>query len=594
MSEVRSVGPIHEADAEGIDDAATQAQLAKCLKDTANIPGVDIGACEALEQKLAESTFNLVVAGQFKRGKSSVINALLGEALLPTGVVPLTSIVTAIRFGVRKAATIELQDGRDHTIPIERLELYVTERGNPSNAHGIKQVLVDYPSGWLARGIHLVDTPGIGSVYQHNTDVAQQYLPQADAVLFIASADQPLGTAELDFLTSIRTYAEKIFCLLNKTDYLSPTELPESVAFAAAQIQSTLGKEVPLFAVSARLALQAKRDQDPEALARSGFLRLEQALDRFMAEEQSQVFLRSVGRALLRILSQLRFTLELEAKLLKAPQKEIDQKVAAFHHRKLDLKRSETEHKVLLEADARMLLTQVIEPTLVEFKTALQGRVGAQIEQWYAGLSLVSPKTLREELETKLIAEIRAAYDGWLSSEDARLRDAFGALCERIWSDLQGAVDDLMRFSSKLFSLTFEAVPTQGSWTSESSLYYKFWYEPTSLRILTTSFVSILPKALAGPMILRRTQTRALEVIEAQAGRIRHDLEERLKRSVHDVQLQISVTTESIVERVESAIQRGMQARLDSAERVALRGRELADSIHTLERTDSRVRALVS
>jgi hypothetical protein len=151
-----------------------------------------------------------------------------------------------------------------------------------------------------------------------------------------------------------------------------------------------------------------------------------------------------------------------------------------------------------------------------------------------------------------------------------------------------------MRYSSKLFALEFEAVPVEGGWTSESDLYYKFWYEPTSLKILATSFVLVLPKSLAGRLIVKRTKVHALELIEAQAGRIRHDLEERLKRSVHDARRQIILTAESIVDRIEGAIDSGMSARRDSDAHIAVRTRELTESIHAVASIEARVRTVVS
>jgi ribosome biogenesis GTPase A len=551
-------------------------------------------ACGVLDQKLTEMTFKLVAAGQFKRGKSSVINALLGESVLPTGVVPLTSIVTAIRFGARPTALVQSDDGREHTIEVAELPTYVTEVGNPRNERHVKEVTVDHPSGWLAQGFYLVDTPGIGSVYHHNTDVAQQYLPQADAVLFIASVDQPLGTAELEFLSSIRQHAEKIFCLLNKTDYLDPAELAESVNFAQIQIRATLGTAAPLFPVSAKQALQGKLNGDDIALSRSGFPEFELALRRFMVEEQSEVWCRSVTRALLRILSQLRFTLELEAKLLIAPQTEIEQKLRDLRREKVEVQRVGEEQQVLLEAAARTLLIGDIEPALTIFKVELQQRITKSIPHWYADLTFLSSRDIREALEEKLIVEIRTAYDGWLTGEDARVRQAFGTLCSRSWGDLQAAVDELMRYSSALFALDFEAVGCDSLWTSDSDFYYKFWYEPTGLAILSASFVLALPKTLAGRLIVKRTQTHAMELIEAQAGRIRHDLDERLKQSVRDARREINRTAESIVDRLEGAIESGMIVRRNTRTRVNTRTYELAQYISATNLIEARVRALPS
>ncbi|HTT06446.1 MAG TPA: dynamin family protein [Steroidobacteraceae bacterium] len=315
--------------------------------------GVDVDACAVLHRKLRDLTFNLVVAGQFKRGKSSLLNALLGDDLLPVGVIPLTSVVTLIRDGPTKAATVELEDGREQSISFDDLSSYVTERGNPHNVLAVRQVVIDHPSSWLGCGVHLVDTPGIGSVYDHNTDVAREYLPNADAVLFVTSVDQPLSRAELDFLQNIRQYAEKIFCVLNKIDYLNDEEMADSIGFVRGQLRDNLGSEVPLFAVSARLALQAKQQNDGAALVHSGFPDFEQSLRDFLTGDKEEVLLRSIARSLLRLLSQSRFACELEVKVLTAPQQQLEANLAAFGRRRVEIERSSADHLVLLDADAK-------------------------------------------------------------------------------------------------------------------------------------------------------------------------------------------------------------------------------------------------
>lgn len=568
-------------------------ELAQCLSEAAQYPGVDLSACERLHRKLAEMTFNLVVAGQFKRGKSSVINALLAESVLPTGVVPLTSIVTAVRHGSTLTACVQYEDGREKVIRADELEAFVTERGNPHNVQRVRQVLVEHPSAWLSPGVYLVDTPGIGSVYRHNTDVAQQYLPQADAVLFIASVDQPLGSAELEFLAALKGYADKIFCLLNKADYLDAQELRESVAFATQQVRSTLGANIPLFAVSAKLALQGKRESDAGVLARSGFPELEQALRQFLVCDKRDAWLRSVARSLLRILSQLRFTLELEAKLLTAPQEQLDKNLAAFRRKRVEIESAGSDYQVLLEADARKLLLNEVEPALVRFKEELKTLVSTAVERWYGELGKLGSRALQNALEARLIDEIRSAYDNWLATEDAQLRAAFERLCSRAWSGLQEAVDELMRYSSELFAVHFEPVRAEGHWTLESEFYYKFWYEPTSLKILSTSAVLALPKAIGGRLIIRRAQARALELVESQAGRIRHDLEERLKKSVRDAHRQITQTVESILGRIEAAIDSGLSTRDRSHSQLAAQQQQLTQTLQAVAGIEGRIRALM-
>jgi len=566
-------------------------ELNRCLDQAVKL-GVDVDACAVLRQKLRDLTFNLVVAGQFKRGKSSLLNALLADELLPVGVIPLTSVVTLIRDGPTKAAIVELEGGREQSISVDDLSSYVTERGNPHNVLAVRQVVIEHPSSWLASGVRLVDTPGIGSVYEHNTDVAQRYLPNADAVLFIASVDQPLSRAELDFLQSIRQYAEKIFCVLNKIDYLNEKELADSIGFVRGQLRENLRFEVPLFAVSARLALQAKQQNDGAALVRSGFPDFEQSLRDFLTGDKEEVLLRSIARSLLRLLSQSRFALELEAKVLTAPQDQLEVNLAAFGRKRVEVERASGDHLVLLEADAKKLFDNDVARPLEEFKVSEQRRMGAAVTRWYTERSALPLRKLQPALEKQLFSEIRLAYDGWLARQDVALTQAFSAQCERAWASLQSAVDELIRYSSELFEVNFEPIVAESQWSLESRFYYKFWYEPTSLRLLSNALVLVLPKALAGGVLVRRMTNQATELIDTQAGRIRHDLQERLKASVRDVQRRIGTTTSSIVAHIESAIQGGARIRQQSATQVQARVQELTTVIDGLVVLHRRVEAV--
>ncbi len=569
--------------------ASRRAELERCVRDAAALPGIDPGTARWLQEKLSEEVFNLVVAGQFKRGKSTVINALLGESLLPCGVVPLTSVVTVIRSGKTRLATVEFRTGPRLKIELSALRDYVTERGNPNNAKGVERVTIDHPSPLLANGVRLVDTPGIGSVYAHNTDETRKYLPQADAVLFVASVDQPVSRAELDFLAGVREYAGRIFCLLNKVDYLRPDELSESLEFSTEAIRGALGASIPVFATSARTALEGKLSGNAGDVARSGFPELEQALRRFMAEEKTSAWLDSIARNLLRVLKQVRFALDLEAKVLTEPLERIEANLARFREERQKAERARADYQVLLQADAGALMKDGIEPKLEEFRLAQQAAIGSSIERWFAEMQSLSSKELQFALEERLVAEVRGAYDGWLARADAEISHAFQSLCARFWSNMQQTVDELMRRSSELFSVEFDRVGAEAQWTAESAFYYKFWYEPTSLKILSSSAILALPRRLAGALIIRRTKAMALDLIEVQAGRIRHDLDERLKKSVRDAQREIVSQIEATIAGIEAAIDGGIATRGRSAAHSASRGRELADLSRTVSALEGRL-----
>lgn len=562
-------------------------ELRACIQEASSLEGVDREACERLGEKLAQHAFNLVIAGEFKRGKSTVINALLGVDLLPTGVVPLTSVVTRLQYREAAAATVVFESGEQRPVALNALPDYVTELGNPKNAKGVLEVSVAYPAEWLKGGIRLVDTPGIGSVHQHNTEVSYGYLPQADAVIFVASVEQPVSRAELDFLAHTRRYAGKVFCLLSKLDHLTEVELAESVAFTASALLEALGAPVLVFPVSARLALQGRKEGTPELLARSRFPKFEAALRSFLLEEGGKVWAQSVCRHLMRLLAEARLSVELELQALSAPLEQLEANLQAFAARKRETLQAKSDLDALIEADGNKLVRERVEPDLEAFKGALVLRLHAALEGWYGELRAQgSTASLEAGLEDRLVAEVRAAFDLWRAEEDVAVGDAFEHMCARFWRSIQDSVDALLRYSAELFAIPFAAVGTESLWQSRSGFYYKFWQEPPTLRMLTDSLVRLLPGALAHPIILRHARQRAADLADMQSGRLRYDFEERIRKSVNDVRHEMLERIEATIAGIEAAIGKGralrMQGESDAASRRNALGAALT-RIQTLE-----------
>ncbi|OPZ22984.1 MAG: Bacterial dynamin-like protein [candidate division BRC1 bacterium ADurb.BinA364] len=259
---------------------------------------------QELMVKLAEDRFTLAVLGQFKRGKSSLMNAILGRDLLPTGALPLTSAITALRYGpVERLIVVREGAVFPEELPVSRLAEYVTEQGNPGNAKRVKTARLEIPSDLLRQGLEFADTPGVGSSIEANTATTLQFLPQCDAVIFVTSVDSPLSKAELDFLGSIKNCVQKIFFVINKMDLLGGNERETVVRYVAESLARLFGPHrINLFPLSARQGLQAKAGGDFDEYEASGLRPLEQRLAEFLAKEKAAAFLVSVVEKCLALL----------------------------------------------------------------------------------------------------------------------------------------------------------------------------------------------------------------------------------------------------------------------------------------------------
>src|ERR671916_1144169 len=206
----------------------------------------DLRRFQEAREQLA-GLFLLVIAGEFNSGKSSFINALLGERVLPEGVTPTTDRINILRHGPAVSENL--------------LEAYLLERTHPAE---------------VLREINIVDTPGTNAIIRRHEELTRDFVPRSDLVLFVTSADRPFTESERTFLEQIREWGKKIVFVINKIDILSlPEEREEVVRYVEENAAGLLGETPELFAVSARQALEARAEEDGkdhgELWLRSGF-----------------------------------------------------------------------------------------------------------------------------------------------------------------------------------------------------------------------------------------------------------------------------------------------------------------------------------
>lgn len=205
-----------------------------------------------------DDLFLLVIVGEFNSGKSAFVNTLLGSKTLEEGVTPTTSKIQVLRG---KAA------------PAHDL-----------SAEGILQLTADTP---LLEDLTLVDTPGTNAIDREHEALTQHFIPRADLVLFVTSADRPFTESERTFLSGIRDWGKKIVMAVNKADILEAEQDRERVRqFVTESFSDLLGEQPQVFLVSARQAFRAKQSGDEAGLAASGFLAIEDYIRSTLDEEE--------------------------------------------------------------------------------------------------------------------------------------------------------------------------------------------------------------------------------------------------------------------------------------------------------------------
>jgi GTP-binding protein EngB required for normal cell division len=194
------------------------------------------GLLASARASAGQDEISVAVLGRFKAGKSSFLNHFIGRSILPVGVVPVTAVVTELRYGARDEARVHHRDGRDPEVPLDQIGDYISEKRNPENAKQVDLIRVELPELRRFRGLKFVDTPGLESALSHNTRTSLDWLPNAGLALVAVSVDPPLSQRDIDLLKSLYQYTPKVGVLLTKADLLSEHELAEVVEYVRVQL----------------------------------------------------------------------------------------------------------------------------------------------------------------------------------------------------------------------------------------------------------------------------------------------------------------------------------------------------------------------
>lgn len=237
------------------DNMIKYVRESKDLIESSELLGRQTARAGAILEKLEEENITVAVIGQFKRGKSALVNALLDQDLLPVGIIPITAAVTEIRRGP-ESVSIVFRNGLVKPVSLEDLASYISEAENPDNHLEVSSVRIQSPSPFLDQGLTLVDTPGVGSFHKHNTDAAYAFVRESDAVIFMLSVDTPINEIEIEFLRNTREFAGKFFFVVNKIDLVSQEDLELFLDYVGALLEKLMeteqGQKLVLFPVSAK------------------------------------------------------------------------------------------------------------------------------------------------------------------------------------------------------------------------------------------------------------------------------------------------------------------------------------------------------
>jgi len=523
-----------------------------------------------VKEHLLSNCFNLVILGQFKRGKTTLINSLIGREILPSSVVPLTSVVTILKHADEVACNIYMQDGSNKIVRLEELTDYITEKGNPKNIKDVRCARIQYPSPFLAKGMLLVDTPGVGSTFLHNTETTYEFLDHLDAALFLMSADVPISQVEKELLDTIKGSTQKIFFVLNKIDNLNPQEIDEISAFNK-QVLVEMGFTVQeILPVSAREALRAKAANNEVLLSQSGLPNLEEALNRFLSLEKGNIVLNTAISKIRRITTQILSQIAIEKKTLVASGEELENKIETFHRLIANLKHDREDVAYLLKGESDKLCLKV-EDLLKTFEEKEVLRIKQRLQDFFDKHSDINPTTLRDEAQEVIKEEVVQGFNVFRRETEQVFSDTIRETFRRFTKRSNNIVNEFKTAAEILFEVTMDPLEFSVELSKDDGFYYMVqgYTAPTDEEVKSL-LRAFLPKSMSRKMVLHEMLERAPSDVNRNCGRVRYDLTSRIRKTIDHYAKQLQTLGIDLISQIERTIQKGQERRRAGGESIRI------------------------
>jgi hypothetical protein len=502
--------------------------------------------------RLAAHRFHVSVLGEFKRGKSTLLDALVGERLLPTGVIPVTAVPTEISFGPPVTKVVRL-DGTSWILGGgEELADFVTESRNPANICRVARVEVRREAPLLASGLVLVDTPGIGSMHAHSDAVAGLALSETDGAVVVLSADAPFSERERSLVTSLAERRSPTFFVLNKIDHLSGDELGQMRRYVSEALSVSLGRSERLFCLAALPALEARQSGTEPGVEAGEFASFEAELSRFVTADMAQAGLETARSELSRIVDDLAEAIDLVEAASRFDVETLADRAERFG-------RAASEERQAL-ADERLLFARDIATLAARVASDLR-QVARRIEaEWAPRMQSLAESVPVRHLEDELYRLVSEAIEeGFeeLRKEETRLVDAaWHERAEQLRARTEARVNELRRLAADLFEVPLPPVSLGGVSEERERFFTLVMRVDAPGETFARLIAFILPRGLARHRATKRARRQLAHELEKHAGRARSDLARRLQEARLRFEKAMGAALEHTAESIAEAAQR--------------------------------------
>jgi len=521
----------------------------------------------ALLDRLDAARLRVLVVGEAKRGKSTLINALLGRDVLPSGVTPLTAVATTVRYSDDSRVEVAFLDGHVEKHPLTALADFVTETRNPRNQRRVGGVAVYLDAPVLAGGVELVDTPGTGSVFQWDTAAAHEALQAMDAAVLVLTADPPVSASERDLLSRVAELSVTMFAVLNKADHLDEAGLAEASEFTT-QVLAEAGYPGTVYPMSARAA---RRGGD------AGFTAFETGFTAYLSAQRKADLRASAIAQARRIAGSLLDEVALTRRAAEMRAGEAAGRVERFSTRLAEVTVHGRDAVAVVDAESARLLS-ALNDAAGEDAPRLGREISGHLDALFDGeLSAAPPAEIERRGHDRLTALTLAAAQTWRQQRREAIERGLARVDARLAADLGAELDALRDSAAELLGLDL-AVPDPEGRLAESRRFFFITAEDIGqTELLAGAVRRRLPGELGRRAAREHLRRAASDLVNSQIGRARGDLQYRLGEAKRALVRVVEQRYADGTDRIRSALEAAAGLREASVGQAAAKERELAE-----------------
>ncbi len=520
----------------------------------------------ALVDRLGSARLRVLVVGEAKRGKSTLVNALLRRAVLPTGVTPLTAVTTTVRYGDEPRAEVRFFDGHEEKHPLEALGDLVTERGNPRNWRRIAGATVYVDAPVLAGGVELVDTPGTGSVFDWDTEAAHEALESMDVAVLVLTADPPVSASERDLLGRVARLSVTTFTVLNKADHLDEQELAEAVEFTQ-RVLGEAGHPAKVYPMAARAA--------PDG-GDAGFTAFEADFTAYLSSQRILDLRASAIMQARRIAGSLLDEVALTRRAAQMHAGDAAGRVELFSTRLAEVATQGGHAAAVVRAESARLLSALNEAASQDTRR-LGGDISVALDAVLDGdLRGATAAAIEREGRERLVALTVDAASAWRGGQRRHIEEGLARVDVRLTADLRARLDLLRDSAAELLGLDL-AVPGPEERLAVSRRFFFTTAEDVGqTELLAGAIRRRLPGELGRRAAREHLRGEAPGLVARQIGRARADLQYRLAEATRALAGTVEQRYADGTQRLRAALRMAAELGEASAAEAGSREQELA------------------